>query len=90
METTMRLSRDELFKITDFKTPRKQTQWFLDHLGVAVPHDRKGPILTPATCEALLAKRLGLTPKGEQPEREVVIHMREPRPTKKTSTKTPA
>jgi len=69
---SMRLTRADLFQITHYKTPRCQAAWFLEHLGASVPCDRDGPILTPASYEALLAKRLGVG-IGEQPQR--------PRPT---------
>jgi len=80
----MRLSRDDLFVITRRKLPRLQAKWFLDYLGINVPCDRDGPILTIASYEAILAKRLGVFPEklSAPTEREVVIHMRQPRPQK--------
>jgi hypothetical protein len=57
----MRLSRDDLQKITHRKRPRQQAAWFLQYLGIAVPCDSEGPILTPATYEAVLAKCLGVS-----------------------------
>ena len=77
----MRLSRDDLFKITRFKLARFQVTCFHDHLGAEVPFDRDGPILTPATYEALLAKRLGVGPAPFQPapERRPSVHLPEPR-----------
>ena len=81
----MRLSRDDLFKITHRVRPRNQAAWFLEYLGINVPCDRDGPILTPSTYEALLAKRLGVFPRTDAPtpEREVVIHAPTPRPIKR-------
>lgn len=80
----MRLSRDDLFKITRLRRPTSQAAWFLQHLGVDVPCDNDGPILTPTTYEAILAKRLGVFPKSDDPAkaRETVIHVQTARPAK--------
>jgi hypothetical protein len=60
----MRLSRTDLFAITHRKRPLQQAAWFKQYLGIIIPCDREGPILTPSTYEGLLAKRLGLAQKG--------------------------
>jgi len=77
----MRLSRDDLFKITHFKIPRYQAAWFRDHLGAEVPFDRDGPILSLSTYEALLAKRLGVGPAPFEPapERRPSVHLPGPK-----------
>lgn len=80
----MRLSRDDLFKITHRQRPRNQAAWFLEYLGVTVPCDSEGPILTPSTYEAILAKRLGVFPKSaELAPRETVVHVPTARPVKR-------
>jgi hypothetical protein len=81
METAMRLSREDLKKITHRVRPRNQAAWFEEYLGVAVPWDSDGPILTPSTYEALVAKRLGVgpTPAEASPERRPVVHLPPPR-----------
>ena len=80
----MRLNRNDLFKITHLHRPKGQAAWFLEYLGVKVPCDSVGPILTPSTYEAILAKKLGVFPSGgcETVAREVVIHVPTPRPVK--------
>lgn len=56
----MRLAPERLREITHKETPKTQASWFLKHMGVAVPYDNFGPILTDASYEKLLEKRLGL------------------------------
>jgi hypothetical protein len=77
----MRLSRDDLHQITHRKRPRHQAAWFLEYLGVVIPCDGEGPILTQSILEALLAKKLGVLPNFAEasPQRrpEVIL------PTKK-------
>lgn len=58
----MRLEHEVLVKITGRHRSRDQVAWFLQHLGVNVPCDRKGPIITQATYEALVARACGLRP----------------------------
>lgn len=75
----MRLSPEDLYKITHLHRPKGQAAWFLEHLGVKVPCDRAGPILTPAAYEAILAKRLGVSSEqtGPSPEQRPVLHLRD-------------
>lgn len=56
----MRLDSVTLFAITGLKRPAAQVAWFRQHLGAAVPCDSRGPILTSAAYEALVARALGL------------------------------
>jgi len=55
----MRLSAERLNEITHLKRKSAQVAWFRQHLGVNVPCDRFGPILTDSAYEKLLEKRLG-------------------------------
>lgn len=75
----MRLNRDDLQKITYRKHPSRQAAWFLEFLGADVPYDAQGPILTLATYEALVAKRLGVGPLSldNSPERRGVVRLRD-------------
>lgn len=57
----MRLSQTELEGITGRTLPAVQARWFKKHLGVDVAYDRKGPIITKATFEALVAKKYGIS-----------------------------
>jgi hypothetical protein len=75
----MRLSREDLFKITHLHRPKSQAAWFLRFLKVRVPCDSEGPILTASSYEAILAKRLGVAPETVTPPRAVVIEMKQPR-----------
>jgi len=56
----MRLDQQSIIEITGRKRPRAQADWFRDYLGVVVPCDRLGPIVTAATYEALVARACGL------------------------------
>lgn len=75
MPRTVRLSREELQSITSRARPKSQAAWFEEYLGIAVPSDERGPILTMASYEALLAQRLGIQSSGT-PAREVVINIK--------------
>ncbi len=61
------LDSARLKDITGKARKSAQVRWFRDHLGVEVPHDRRGPILTEEAYQKLLEKRLGLLP-FENPE----------------------
>jgi hypothetical protein len=56
----MRLPPETIAEITGRKRARAQADWFRDYLGVIVPCDRLGPIVTAATYEALVARACGL------------------------------
>ena len=56
----MRLTTERLIEITHLQRKSAQVAWFRQHLGVDVPCDRFGPILTDTAYEKLLEKRLGL------------------------------
>lgn len=64
----MRLTSERLREITGLKFKKSQTAWFLLHLGVEVPCDRIGPIVSEEAFEKLLEKRLGLTPSHSNNE----------------------
>ena len=56
----MRLTAERLTEITRLKRKSAQVAWFRQYLGVDVPCDRFGPILTDTAYEKLLEKRLGI------------------------------
>ena len=56
----MRLTAEKIAEITHLKRKSAQVEWFRQHLGVDVPCDRFGPIMTDTAYEKLLEKRLGL------------------------------
>lgn len=56
----MRLTAERLAEITHLTRKSSQVAWFRQYLGVDVPCDRFGPILTDTTYEKLLEKKLGL------------------------------
>lgn len=56
----MRLTAKQLHELTGKKRISAQKKWFSDMLGVDVPVDRMGPILTIASLEKLFESRLGL------------------------------
>lgn len=68
----MRLTREALQLITGLKRKSAQASWFREYMGVEVPCDHQGPILTEAAYEALLAKRLGISGGGNGPDRPTV------------------
>lgn len=57
----MRLSPEKLHEITGLSLPSAQARWFRQHYGIALPADRRGPIITAQAFEGLVAKRCGLT-----------------------------
>ena len=63
----MRIDRKAIEEITGRKRVSSQVTWFRKHLGVDVPSDRFGPILTAQTYEKLLEKRLGLAHTPVEP-----------------------
>lgn len=63
----MRLSSRKLFEITGFQRKSAQAKWFKDYLGIDVPCDRIGPILTNDAYEALVKKRLGVLGESMTP-----------------------
>lgn len=66
-----RLTPDQLFERTHLKRKSAQVKWFRLHLGVEVPCDKDGPIMTDTAYELLLEKKLGLgassAPQGPRP-----------------------
>lgn len=75
----LRLSKDQLFQITGRLQPAKQASWFWEYLSVKVPCDQAGPVLTEASYEAILAKKLGVL-KTETPAIEPRVSVAVPRP----------
>lgn len=69
----MRLSSEELKRITGRQQPCAQARWFWKHYGVRVEYDRQGPIITAAALEALVMKQLGLTRTNESPRPSVKL-----------------
>lgn len=65
----MRLSRVQLKEITGYQRRSAQAAWFMRHLGVTVPCDDQGPIITEAAYQALLDRKLGLRPAQEEKAR---------------------
>ncbi len=61
----MRLSREELLKITGRKLPSAQVRWFKNHYGVDIQHDEDGPIITEEAFKALVMKQMGLYTKDQ-------------------------
>jgi len=61
----MRLTPDELEKITGRSMPAAQARWFKTHYGQEIPHDRKGVIITAQAWEAMVARKCGTVAKGE-------------------------
>jgi len=59
----MRINQDMLYQITRLKRKGAQIKWFKLHLGVDVPHDHAGAILTDSAYQKLVEKRLGLAPE---------------------------
>lgn len=67
----MRLSPEKLYEATGRIRQSAQARWFKEFLGVDVPCDRLGPIITEAAYEDLVKKRLGVLPQSmNQPERD--------------------
>jgi len=58
----MRLDNAALREIAKRCRPKHQAAWFKEYLGIDIPCDRAGPILTQQTYDALLAKRPGVFP----------------------------
>lgn len=65
----MRLDKQTLYNLTKLRRISAQVRWFRDQLGVDVPFDRDGPIMTDAALEKLLEKRLGILPSYSGQER---------------------
>jgi hypothetical protein len=67
----MRLSPEKLYEATGRIRQSAQARWFKEFLGVDVPCDRLGPIITEAAYEDLVKKRLGVLPQvANTPERD--------------------
>lgn len=59
----MRLTKEQLFEITNRRRISGQVRWFKDFLKIDVPCDRLGPIVTEAAYQDLVKKRLGVLPE---------------------------
>lgn len=59
----MRLTKDQLYSITNRRRISAQVKWFKDFLKIDVPCDRLGPIVTEAAYQDLVKKRLGVLPE---------------------------
>ena len=62
----MRLSFEALHNETKKMRPKAQARWFLLHFGVEVAYDKHGPILTEASFEKLIERKLGLGLSSEE------------------------
>ena len=71
----MRLSAERLTEITRLKRKSAQVAWFRQYLGVEVPCDRFGPILTDTAYEKMLEKRLGLVQNSTTVKTKQKIHL---------------
>ncbi len=69
------MTAEKLFEITHLKRKKTQVEWFRQHLGVDVPHDRFGVILSDESYEKLLEKRLGIRPSSSTPEQRPAIRL---------------
>lgn len=73
----MRLTTTELEQITGLTQPAAQRRWFNNQLRATVPADGKGPIITRAAFEALVARSVGLRQDtqvgGERPRVKVAV-----------------
>ncbi len=56
----MRIDRKKIEEITHRKRIRSQVAWFREKLGVDVPFDRFGLILTEDALKKLIERRLGI------------------------------
>lgn len=60
----MRLTPDELVNITGLTQPSAQARWFKTYFNIIVPVDPRGPIMTAAIFETLLARECGVPAKA--------------------------
>lgn len=73
---TRRLTPDRLEQITRKQRPSAQLRWFEKHLGVKLPCDMAGPIITESAFESLMTKICGLSPAGPAPRPVVKLNRR--------------
>lgn len=62
----MRVTFEELIKITSKKTPRAQAGWFKKHFDVNVEYDCNGVIITHEVFKAIVAKKYGVAISKEE------------------------
>jgi len=60
----MRINKEMMAEITGRSYPRLQAEWFRRYLGVEVPCDSQGPIVTMAAYEMMVVRACGL---GQKP-----------------------
>ncbi len=65
----MRVSQEGLKALTGKSQGAAQARWFKRNLGVDLPADERGPIVTDAGLELMLARASGL---GDKPARPAV------------------
>jgi hypothetical protein len=71
------MSADDLARVTGKKTSTKQAQWFQDEFGVRVVRCADGsPVMTWATFEALMQKRVGISSANVEPIRPALRPLR--------------
>lgn len=74
----MRLSRDQLYKLTGFKRRSAQVDWFINHFGAEPASDRYGPVVSAQIIELLMLKKLGLKqPASEELKPAVRLRIKE-------------
>jgi hypothetical protein len=66
------MSRERLKEITGRSFGKAQARWFGEYLGVEVPCDRVGPILTEQTFEELVARANGIRKNEGGAERPTI------------------
>lgn len=72
----MRITPTKLHELTGLQQPAAQARWFKANFGVAVPCDRRGPIITDATFEAMVAKSCGIAAPAEAARPQVKLRER--------------
>lgn len=71
------MSAEDLARVTGKKTSPKQVEWFQTELGVRVVRCADGsPVMTWATFEALMLKRVGISSTNTEPARPALRPLR--------------
>lgn len=71
------MSAEDLARVTGKKTSTKQADWFQSEFGVRVVRCADGsPVMTWATFEALMQKRVGISSNSAEPPRPALRPLR--------------
>ncbi|SAL10224.1 hypothetical protein AWB73_00078 [Caballeronia turbans] len=71
------MSAEDLARVTGKKTSTKQAEWFQSEFGVRVVRCADGsPVMTWATFEALMQKRVGILSNSTEPPRPALRPLR--------------